>query len=142
MTLIRILITLSSSLVIKMQANIKPKVHQLNTAKLYNLELDNQSSAKNDSPSFAPMIRLEKSRDIYKLSIVMPPSKCKSEWVKWDNGKLRLAIPPINYINSPVTKPGLLRWITLPDDASRKSQVVGYAQGCMVILIPRQQLGR
>lgn len=129
-------------MVMTMSASATANIHTLHVASQNETEPRFLDKPNIPSESFVPMIKLEQASDHYRVSIVMPPLECRSNWVSWDQGKLRLTIPAINYRNSPVSRPGFIRWISLPSDASKGSPEVMYAQGSIRIIIPRKSWWR
>lgn len=123
-----------------MNASVPTNIHSLHIAKAM-ASKPNFGDAKNTPQTpFAPMIKLEQAPDHYRISVVMPPVACKSNWVSWDREKLRLKIPAINYKNSPISRPGFIRWLSLPADAAKSDLPnVMYTQGSLVIIVPRKR---
>lgn len=91
------------------------------------------------SSLYVPMIRLEQARDYYRVSVVMPPVKYRKNWAVFDRGRLRVSIPPVSYRDKGASKPGFLRWISLPDDIDQRvCPIVDYSCGCLRILVARR----
>jgi hypothetical protein len=122
-----------------MTASAATNVHTLHIARCCESEVGFGSNQNTSPVPFVPMVKLEQASDHYRVSIVMPPVECKNNWVGWDQGKLRLTVPAVNYRNSPITRPGFIRWVSLPEDASRKElPQIMYAQGSIRILVLRK----
>ena len=105
---------------------------------IHNLHEGMSDQANSQCAPYIPMIQLQQARDHYEISLVMPEVKSKAHWVSWDRGRLRLAIPAINYRNSPISRPGFIRRISLPRDAIQKSPTMEYKEGCLVISVQRK----
>lgn len=88
--------------------------------------------------SWVPMIRIAQAPDHYLIKLVMPKVEVKSDWVTWDGGRLRLAIP------GSITpfRPAVLRWIKLPTDVDKVVPKVSYEDGCLRIEVPRKVFRR